>query len=88
MRKYKSNIRARMKQYNTMLELARDPDSTFYNTDGSHNRGASHRGVFWNGYEYGMDTKFTNLVPPTNSLMHCVYRAGMDFKQEVTNAEE
>ncbi len=90
MNRYKSNVPMKMKQYQVVLDLARDKSSTFYNSDGSQNRGASHRGHFWNGFNLGMHpvnsqgAPFTAVVPATNSMMYCVYRAGVDFKAEVT----
>lgn len=80
MNRYKSKDPRKMAQYNKMLELARDKSSTFYNSDGSHNRSASHRNTFWNAYEYG--DKYPNLVPSTDNISYCIYRAGMDFKME------
>jgi hypothetical protein len=81
MKKYTSKIPVRMKQYNIMLELARDKTSTFYNSDGSQNRGASHRGHFWNGYNDAF-ANHPNLVPHPSYIHYCIYRAGIDFKAE------
>ena len=80
MNQYKSKDPKRMKQYQVMIDLARDPHSTLYNRDGSQNRAASHKAAFWNGYTYGMDSKFSNVVPHNSSIIYCVFRAGIDFK--------
>ena len=80
MKKYRTNAR-REAQYNKMLELAYDKKSSLYNLDGTHNRAASHRAAFWNGYEHG--TKYPHLVPEKRNLMYCVWRAGVDFASEV-----
>lgn len=80
--KYKSRSTRKTKQYNVMLTLAAIPTSSLYNPDGTHNRAASHRAHFWNGFEHG--TKYPHLVPSTHSLAYCVWRAGVDFKSEIT----
>ena len=80
MQKYHTNNEAKMRQYHVMMDLARDPTSSLYNSDGTHNRGASHRGTFWDGYEFG--AKYPHRVPGTRSLSYCVWRAGIDFKGE------
>jgi hypothetical protein len=84
--KYKSKDSRRMAQYNKMLELARDKSSTFYNEDGTHNRSASHRAMFWNGYTYGKTR--TNMTPHSSCISYCIWRAGMDYRTETNNTGE
>ena len=81
MKKYTSNIPARMNQYNVMMELARDTSSTLYNSDGSQNRAASNRAQFWNGYTYG--TRHANIVPHNSSIAYPSFRAGIDFAKNI-----
>ena len=81
MKKYHSKDETRMKQYNAMLELARDKTSTFYNTDGSQNNQASHRSTFWKGYN-GTLVNHPKLAPKSTCISYPNYRAGMDFKVE------
>ena len=78
MKAYKSKIAKRMEQYNVMIALANDPESTLYNADGSHNRAASHRAQFWNGYCYG---HIVRMCPERNSIAYPIFRAGMDYRK-------
>lgn len=79
MKKYKSRSAARMNQYHVMMDLARDKESSLYLPDGSHNRNASHRTQFWNGYAYG---HIARMHPAKNSISYPIFRAGMDYKTE------
>jgi len=81
MKKYYSKDALKMKQYNIMLTLARDKTSTLYNTDGSQNMGASHRGTFWHAFNHGW--KYTHRNPEYTCISYCVFRAGIDFKAEI-----
>jgi hypothetical protein len=78
MRKYRADTR-RMNQYQIMIDMAKDKSSKLYNSDGSHNRGASVYAAFWNGFEHGFTVP--HLVPEKRNLMYCVFRAGVDYKQ-------
>lgn len=80
MNKYNSKDHVRMKQYNIMLKLARDKTSTLYNTDGSQRTGATHRSLFWRGYNGTFEGKFSNLAPHPSCIIYCCWRAGIDFK--------
>ena len=85
MKPYKSDSVSKMDTYHIMLDLARRSDSTLYNKDGSQNVSALNRKHFWNGYNYG--TKHDNLIPIKEGDYYCIWRAGVDFRREVSKRE-
>lgn len=81
MRKYKSPNPMMQMQYQVMIDMARDKSSTLYNKDGSQRTGASHRSVFWRGYN-GTYDNHPNLKPCPGTCVYPCFRAGEDYRAE------